>query len=83
MFDPEQLMFLAKCVSNTALIPGAYLEIGCARGATTVFLKKWMTCAGIAKRYVAIDTFAGFPKEQVDYEISQQARENSLGVRRQ
>src|SRR5262249_6980206 len=42
MFDPEQLRFLMDCVVATKNVPGACVEAGCAKGATTAFLRKWM-----------------------------------------
>jgi SAM-dependent methyltransferase len=69
MFDPEQLRFLMDCILATQNISGACVEAGCAKGATTAFLRKWMHCRGIEKQYFAIDTFSGFPAEQASYEV--------------
>lgn len=69
MFDPVQLRWLMDCLTRTASISGSIVEVGCAYGASTVMLKKWMKCNGISKRYVAIDTFSGFPEEQAEHEI--------------
>jgi O-methyltransferase len=38
MFSPSQLAFLCEQITNTAEVPGSILEVGCAFGATTVFL---------------------------------------------
>jgi O-methyltransferase len=59
-------------------LPGSYVEVGCNRGATSVFLNKWMKGSGIAKRYVAIDTFSGFPAEQAEYEIAHRNKEPQI-----
>ena len=75
MFDPKQLIFLTGCLAKTAQLTGSYLEVGCNRGATTVFLNKWTKSSGIAKRYVAIDTFSGFPEEQAEYEVTHRNKE--------
>ena len=47
-------------------------------GATTVYLNKWMALRGIAKRYVAIDTFGGFPEEQSAYEIEKRGKSATI-----
>jgi Macrocin-O-methyltransferase (TylF) len=80
MFDPKQLVFLTGCVAATAQLLGSCVEIGCNRGATTVFLNKWMKGSGIAKRYVAIDTFSGFPEEHAEYEITHRNKESRIKV---
>jgi hypothetical protein len=69
MFDPEQLRFLMDCILATENIRGACVEAGCAKGATTAFLRKWMHCRRIEKQYFAIDTFSGFPAKQSKYEV--------------
>jgi O-methyltransferase len=70
MFTPGQLRFLMDCVTETAGIPGCYVEAGCAYGTTTAFLRKWMEESGIKKNYFALDTFSGFPSNQTEYEIN-------------
>jgi O-methyltransferase len=69
MYDPEQLRLLMDLIVETASIPGNCVEAGCAYGATTALLRKWMECKGISKKYYAIDTFSGFCLEHVEYEI--------------
>lgn len=66
---PYQLEYLLECVSKTKDVPGAVIEIGCAYGATTVFLKKHLDYLGCNKRYIAIDTFSGFTNGDVDHEV--------------
>jgi O-methyltransferase len=69
-FTPRQLVFIASCIEETGRVPGCIVEAGCAYGATTVFLNMLQRDIGPAKPYYAIDTFAGFPAEQSEYEIA-------------
>ena len=78
MFSPQQLIFMSQCLKESADIPGCYLEAGCAYGATTVFLNKFMKGEGIEKRYIAIDTFSGFPEEHADFEIEQRNKRKKI-----
>jgi len=70
MFSPSQLGFLCKQITNTAEVPGSILEVGCAFGATTVFLNRHIDTLGIDVDYYAIDTFAGFTADDIAYEHS-------------
>ncbi len=70
MFSPSQLGFLCDQITNTAEVPGSILEVGCAFGATTVFLNRHIDTLGIDVDYYAIDTFAGFTAEDISYERS-------------
>jgi SAM-dependent methyltransferase len=55
-------------------VPGCFVEAGCAFGATTVFLKKFMRGEKMDRDYYAIDTFSGFDKEHVDYEVRRRGK---------
>lgn len=68
MFSPSQLGFLCQQVTNTVEVPGSILEVGCAFGATTVFLNRHIDTLGIDVDYYAIDTFAGFTADDISYE---------------
>jgi O-methyltransferase len=73
MFDPDQLIFIASSLVEQE-IPGCCLEVGCAAGATTAFVNRAMLQQGISRRYVAIDTFQGFPTDQSDFEINKRGK---------
>lgn len=60
MFTPAQLQFLSRQVDETECVEGGLLEIGCAYGATTVYLRRHMEDRGITKPYTCVDTFSGF-----------------------
>src|SRR3981189_1053087 len=42
MFSPAQLIALTDCIKSVSDVPGSFVEVGCAYGATTVFLNKFM-----------------------------------------
>lgn len=65
MFSPAQLGFLCQGITNTAEVPGAILEVGCAWGATTVFLNRHIDDLGLDVDYYAIDTFGGFTDDDI------------------
>ncbi|MGF1608469.1 MAG: TylF/MycF/NovP-related O-methyltransferase [Kiloniellales bacterium] len=74
MFEPHQLEFLMRCLRETKDVEGHILEIGCAYGATTVVLKKFLDHLGSTRPYTALDTFAGFLPEHTDYEIRERGK---------
>lgn len=65
MFSPAQLGFLCQQVTNTADVSGSVLEIGCAWGATTVFLNRHIDDLGLDVGYYTVDTFGGFTKDDI------------------
>lgn len=71
MYSPSELMFLTQCVADAEAVPGCFIEAGCAYGATTLWLSKYMEDQGIDRDYYAIDTFAGFEEAHVNYERDQ------------
>ena len=68
LYEPPQLAFLGNCIFETKDIQGAVIEIGCAEGMTTVFLRNYLKYYNIQKEYICIDTFSGFTKEDINYE---------------
>lgn len=68
MFTPRQLAFLTDQLTATNHLDGAVLELGCAAGHTTTFLGKHLEDLGSTRRYIAIDTFAGFTAEDIAVE---------------
>jgi len=69
MFSPSQLGFLCEQITKTSEVPGSILEVGCAVGATTVFLNRHIDCLGTTNvNYYAIDTFAGFTADDISCE---------------
>jgi O-methyltransferase len=78
MFTPKQLVFLTECIKSVAKVPGCFIEVGCAYGATTVFLNKFMNDEEIKRDYYAIDTFSGFVNEHVEYEIKNRGKPSNI-----
>ncbi|MEJ7583469.1 MAG: class I SAM-dependent methyltransferase [Acidimicrobiales bacterium] len=74
-FTPSQLCCLVGCLSRTAAVPGAVVEIGCAYGHTTVFLEKHLQAMGDRRDYVCIDTFSGFTAEDAAFEEATRRKE--------
>jgi len=78
MYEPKQLILLTEYVKAVRNVPGCFVEAGCAFGATTVFLNKFMTGEGIERDYYAIDTFSGFVDEHVEHEIKNRGKPEDL-----
>lgn len=68
MFRPHELAFLVSNLTKTHGLPGPVVEIGCAAGHTTVFLNKHLDDLVDSRKYVCIDTFAGFTAEDIAIE---------------
>ncbi len=69
MFTPAQLCFLVQCLDQTKDLEGPVLELGCARGQTTLYLNKHLASLGSRRPYICIDTFQGFTQGDIRYEI--------------
>ena len=67
-FGPSQLHFMCRCLDETREVEGRVAEIGCDNGRTTIYLCAYLFDSGNDKRYVAMDTFSGFVREDVDFE---------------
>lgn len=74
LHTPAELGYLVSCLEATRDVPGSVVEAGCFQGATTLFLSRHMTSAGIEKPYWAIDTFSGFRDEDLDAEVARGQR---------
>jgi predicted O-methyltransferase YrrM len=67
-FTPRQLSVLLGLLDEARRVPGDMIEVGCFVGATTVFLNQHLQAVGDRRRYLAIDTFAGFTADDVAHE---------------
>jgi O-methyltransferase len=65
---PERLYLWSRALVETAEVPGAVVEVGCASGGTAAHCDRLLRNIGASKRYVAIDTFDGFVPEQFDHD---------------
>jgi O-methyltransferase len=70
MFTPPQLIFLCQTLESTREVEGQIAEVGCSEGSTTVFLNRHMDAIGLDKPYVALDTFQGFTRDDISFEVS-------------
>jgi len=77
-FTPTQLIFLTNSISQCRGVPGCIVEAGVYQGATTIFLSHFMAEHDINKRYVAIDTFAGFVPDHAEHEIRMRSKPNRV-----
>lgn len=68
-FSAQQLRFLCECIDATAHIEGGIAEVGCERGSTTLFLCNYLDAGGSSKAYTALDTFRGFVRGDIDFEV--------------
>jgi hypothetical protein len=70
-FVPDQLWALCAAAGSVRELKGAYVEVGCARGAFTVYLNRHLIGFGPAPPdydYICIDTFSGFTHEDITCE---------------
>jgi hypothetical protein len=74
--EPIQLAWLCSAIGNTKAgcgsstgNKGCIVEVGVARGMTSVFLLQHMKQLGDNRPYFCLDTFAGFVQKDVDYEV--------------
>lgn len=68
--QPERLYMYLDAIWKTKDVPGALVEIGCSLGGTAAVANQMQKRLGMNKRYVCIDTFNGFVKEQIDADIA-------------
>ncbi len=67
--DEAQLDDYLQALEQRARLDGTVLEVGCFRGATTVVACQKLRDLGAEKRYVCVDTFAGFVEEQFQTDV--------------
>jgi O-methyltransferase len=66
--EPAQLAWLVDSLEQTKDLGGAVVEVGVARGMTTVFLNEALSNMSDPRSYICIDTFSGFTQRDVNYE---------------
>ncbi len=67
--DPGELAAMVELIDGTRG-KGALVEIGVARGDTSVFLLEHLRTTGDPRTLVLVDTFDGFTRESIDYEVA-------------
>ena len=78
MYSPTQLIYMAECIKAVENVPGCFVEAGCAYGATTTFLNRYMDNLNLDRKYYALDTFSGFVDEHAQYEIGARGKPSRL-----
>ncbi len=68
--DPGELSAMVGLIDATRGTGGAIVEIGVARGDTSVFLLEHLRTTGDPRTLVFVDTFNGFTPESIDYEVT-------------
>jgi O-methyltransferase len=67
---PENVYAYLDALYHKRGVPGAVVEIGVATGGTTVMACRFLDKTGSQKSYVCVDTFSGFPAEQLETDYS-------------
>lgn len=78
MHTPLQVAKLVELAVETRHIPGNYVEVGCAYGASTVLLMKTFDELSVARKGYALDTFDGFVESHASYDIETLGKNPSL-----
>jgi hypothetical protein len=68
--QPERLHVWLRTLVETAAIEGDVVEVGCSLGGTAAYSTRMLRNLGVAKRYLCVDTFAGFVPEQFDDDLA-------------
>ena len=68
--DPGELAAMVGLIDATRGTGGAVVEVGVARGDTSVFLLEHLRTTGDPRTLVLVDTFEGFTRESIDYEVA-------------
>ena len=66
---PARLEDYLQALRDRSELPGAVLEVGCFRGATTVIAGQMLRDMGQERRYVCVDTFEGFVPDQFEVDV--------------
>lgn len=74
---PERLYLWSHMLVETAKVPGAVVEIGCAAGGTAAHCDRLLRSLSVDKRYVAVDTFDGFVADQFDHDTDKGTPESA------
>jgi predicted O-methyltransferase YrrM len=72
--DPYQLAFLVQSIESTRHLSGSIVEIGVARGMTTVLLNTHLQVTSDKRNYLCVDTFEGFIEQDIAHEINRRGK---------
>ncbi|MGH7812730.1 MAG: TylF/MycF/NovP-related O-methyltransferase [Candidatus Binataceae bacterium] len=76
LLEPNELLELMLALQRGETLAGEVIEVGVARGKTTVFLNRFLDSLNSPKAYFAVDTFSGFVAEDVEHERLKRGKEN-------
>lgn len=79
--DPDQLAFLIQSLESTRHLGGTVLEVGVARGQTTVFLNTHLRLTSDKRTYLCVDTFDGFLEKDILNEIDNRGKDDNLAYK--
>jgi O-methyltransferase len=68
LLEPNELLELMLALRRGESLPGDIIEVGVARGRTTVFLNRFLDSLNSPKTYFVVDTFSGFVPGDVAHE---------------
>lgn len=69
--SPDRLYAYLDALWRCREVPGDVLEVGCFRGGTTRIAYRFLQRVQPSRRYVAVDTFAGFVDRHFDHDRRQ------------
>jgi Macrocin-O-methyltransferase (TylF) len=72
--EVSELCAIADAITATKGQAGRVVEMGVARGMTTAFLNTHLDALGDSRKYLAIDTFAGFTPEDIAFEVAHRGK---------
>lgn len=72
--QPPELIWLCNAIDRTRHDNVCVVEVGVARGKTSVFLLEYMRTTFDPRPYYCIDTFAGFLKPHVEFEVTNRGK---------
>ena len=65
---PDRLYAYLDALYQRREVPGGVVEVGCFRGGTTRLAYRFLQQVQPSRRYVAVDTFAGFADQQFEHD---------------
>jgi hypothetical protein len=65
---PDRLYAYLDALYRSGAVAGAVVEVGCFRGGTTRLAYRFLQQVQPTRRYVAVDTFAGFIDRQFEHD---------------
>lgn len=74
MYSPGELRFIMNKLEEALAAEGSCVEIGCAAGATSLFLNLHLKALGQNRKYYSMDTFDGFVSDDIRHDESKRKK---------